>query len=81
MDIFVEDIDGDFAVCRLPDHDKNIIRLPLRKLPEGVKQFSVITQKTNGIMFLNEFGKEVRREKIIKHLKYNKYYPEFTDNI
>ncbi|MBR6552740.1 MAG: hypothetical protein IKT89_07870 [Clostridia bacterium] len=73
MDIFVERFDGDYALCRLDDKDKNLIKLPLRELPNGTKEFSVITMKSNGVMFLNHYAKELRMEKIAKSLKCKKY--------
>ena len=73
MDIFIERFDGDYALCRLNDREKNFIRLPLRVLPEGVKELSVVTMKNNGVMFLNSYAKELRMEKIAKSLKCKKY--------
>lgn len=73
MDIFVERIDDDYALCRLDDREKNLIKLPLRELPQGTKEYSVITLKSNGVMFLNEYAKELRMEKIAKSLKCKRY--------
>ena len=73
MDIFIERFDGDYALCRLNDREKNLIRLPLRVLPEGVKELSVVTMKNNGVMFINSYAKELRMEKIAKSLKCKKY--------
>ncbi len=73
MDIFVEYLDGEYAVCRLPDRDKNLIRLPLRELPEGVKDLDVITMRDNGTFLINNYGKEVRMKKISAYLRYKKY--------
>ncbi len=73
MDIFVEYLDGDFAVCRLPDKQKNLIRLPLRDLPEGTKELEVISMRDNGSFVLNNYAKEIRMKKIKAYLKYNKY--------
>jgi hypothetical protein len=73
MDIFVEYIDGAYAVCRLPDRNKNIIRLPLKELPDGTKELDVISMRDNGTFVLNEYGKEIRMKKITSHLKYRKY--------
>lgn len=73
MDIFVEYLDGDFAVCRLPDKQKNLIRLPLRDLPEGTKELEVISMRDNGSFVLNYYAKEVRMKKIKAYLRYNKY--------
>lgn len=73
MDIFIERFDGDYALCRLNGREKNLIRLPLRELPEGVKELSVVTMKNNGIMFINSYAKELRMEKIAKSLKCKKY--------
>ena len=73
MDIFIERFDGDYALCRLNDREKNFIRLPLRVLPEGVKELSVVTMKNNGVMFINSYAKELRMEKIEKSLKCKKY--------
>jgi hypothetical protein len=77
MNIFVEYLDGDYAVCRLPDRNKNLIKLPLRELPEGIKEFSVVTLKNNGLMFINTYAKELRMEKIAKSLKCKKYKFDF----
>ncbi|MBO5896817.1 MAG: hypothetical protein J6Q83_05920 [Clostridia bacterium] len=73
MDIFVEYIDGDFAVCRLPDKQKNLIRLNLRDLPNGVNELDVISMRDNGSFVINDYAKEVRMKKIKAYLKYNKY--------
>ena len=73
MDIFIERLEGDYALCRLNDRNKNLIKLPLRELPEGVKELSVVTMKSNGLMFLNSYAKELRMEKIAKSLKCKKY--------
>ena len=42
MDIFVEYLDGDYAVCRLPDKAGNLIRVPLKELPEGTAPLKVM---------------------------------------
>ena len=73
MDIFVERIDDEYALCRLNDKEKNLIKLHLRDLPEGTKELSVVTLKSNGTMFLNQYAKELRMEKIAKNLKCKKY--------
>ncbi len=73
MDIFVEYLDGEYAVCRLPDKDKNLIRLPLRELPDGVKELGVISMRDNGSFVINDYGREVRMKKITNYLKYKKY--------
>ena len=77
MDIFIERFEGDYALCRLDDREKNLIKLPLRELPEGAKEFSVITLKSNGTMFINSYAKELRMEKIAKSLKCKKYKFDF----
>ena len=74
MDIFVEYLDGEYAVCRLPDKDKNLIRLPLRELPDGVKELGVISMRDNGSFVINDYGREVRMQKITHYLRYKKYY-------
>lgn len=79
MDIFVECIDGDYAVCRLPDSEGNIIRLPLRELPDGTAEFKVITMRDNGTFFLNDYAREIRMKRIKSYLKYRKY--SFNTNI
>ena len=56
MDIFVERTEGDYALCRLPDKEKHLIRLPLRELPKGVKELDVITLKTSGAIFINSYA-------------------------
>lgn len=73
MDLFVEYLDGEYAVCRLPDKAKNIIRLPLKKLPEGTKELDVVTMRDNGSFLINAYAREVRMKKISNYLKYNKY--------
>lgn len=73
MDIFVERTEGEFALCRLPDRQGNLIRLPLKALPDGVKDFCVITVKSSGMMFINDYAKELRMERIVKSLKCKKY--------
>lgn len=73
MDIFVEYIDGEFAVCRLPDKQKNLIRLNLRDLPNGVNELDVISMRDNGSFVINNYAKEVRMKKIKAYLKYNRY--------
>ena len=73
MDIFVEYFDGDYAVCRLPDKAKNLIRLPLRDLPEGTAPLKVISMRDNGSFVLNDYARELRMKKITKYLKYKKY--------
>ena len=73
MDIFVEYLDGDYAVCRLPDKAKNLIRLPLRDLPEGTAPLKVISMRDNGSFVLNEYAREERMKKITKYLKFKNY--------
>ncbi len=73
MDIFVEYLDGDYAVCRLPDKAKNLIRLPLRDLPEGTAPLKVISMRDNGSFVLNEYAREERMKKIINYLKFKNY--------
>ncbi len=73
MDLFVEYLDGEYAVCRLPDRDKNLIRLPLRQLPKGVKDLDVVSMRDNGTFLINDYGKEVRMKKISNYLRYRKY--------
>ena len=73
MDIFVEYLDGEYAVCRLPDRDKNLIRLPLRELPDGVKELGVISMRDNGSFVINDYAREIRMKKITNYLRYKKY--------
>mgnify|MGYP007112540923 FL=1 len=80
MDIFVEYLDGDFAVCRLPDKAKNLIRLPIRDLPEGVRELVVISMRDNGSFVINEYGREVRMKKISQYLRYKKYCFDLQNN-
>lgn len=77
MDIFIERIEAPYALCRLPDREKHLIRLPLRELPEGLRELDVVTVKTSGAMFINTYAKEVRMEKIAKTLKCKKYRFDF----
>ena len=74
MDIFVEYLDGEYAVCRLPDKAGNLIRLPLKELPEGVKELGVISMRDNGSFVINEYAREIRMKKITNYLRYGKYY-------
>lgn len=73
MDIFVEYLDGEYAVCRLPDRAKNLIRLPLRDLPEGTAPLKVISMRDNGSFVLNEYAREERMNKIVKYLRCKNY--------
>lgn len=73
MDIFVEYLDGDYAVCRLPDRNKNLIRVPLRDLPEGTAPLKVISMRDNGSFVLNDYAREVRMKKITCYLRYKRY--------
>lgn len=78
MDIFVEYLDGDYAVCRLPDKAKNLIRLPLRDLPAGTRELVVISMRDNGTFYLNDYARETRMKKIGSYLKYQKYCFDFS---
>lgn len=78
MDIFVEYLDGDYAVCRLPDKAKNLIRLPLRDLPAGTRELVVISMRDNGTFYLNDYARETRMKKINSYLKYKKYCFDFS---
>lgn len=78
MDIFVEYLDGDYAVCRLPDKAKNLIRLPLRDLPEGTRELVVISMRDNGTFCLNDYARETRMKKIGAYLNYQKYCFDFS---
>ena len=73
MDIFVEYLDGNYAVCRLPDKAGNLIRLPLRDLPNGTRELVVISMRDNGTFYLNDYARETRMKKINNYLKYQKY--------
>ncbi len=79
MDIFVEYIDGEYAVCRLPDRAKNLIRLPLRELPADTKELSVISMRDNGTFCLSDYAREIRMKKIKNYLKYKKYSFDFRE--
>ncbi len=79
MDLFVEYLDGNFAVCRLPDKNRNLIRVPLRDLPEGTAELKVISMRDNGSFVLNEYAREIRMKKITNYLKYNKYKFELSE--
>lgn len=78
MDIFVEYLDGDYAVCRLPDKAGNLIRLPLRDLPDGTRELVVISMRDNGTFYLNNYARETRMKKISNYLKYQKYCFDFS---
>lgn len=73
MDIFVEYIDGEYAVCRLPDKAGNLIRLPLKELPEGTAPLKVISMRDNGSFVLNEYAREIRMKRITRYMRYKKY--------
>ncbi len=77
MDMFVEYFDGDYAVCRLPDKAGNLIRLPLRDLPDGLKELDVISMRDNGSFYVDPFAKEIRMKKITQYMKYKKYFFDF----
>lgn len=77
MDMFVEYFDGDYAVCRLPDKAKNLIRLPLRDLPCGIKELDILSMRDNGSFYINPYAKEVRMKKITQYMKYKKYSFDF----
>ena len=78
MDLFVEYLDGEFAVCRLPDKAQNLIRLPLKELPVGTKELKVVTMRDNGSFYLNDYAYETRMKKIGQYLNYNKYCFNFS---
>ena len=78
MDLFVEYLDGDFAVCRLPDKAQNLIRLPLKELPDGTKELKVVTMRDNGTFYLNTYAYETRMKKIKQYMNYNKYCFNFS---
>jgi hypothetical protein len=78
MDLFVEYLDGDFAVCRLPDKAQNLIRLPLKELPDGTKELKVVTMRDNGTFYLNAYAYETRMKKIKQYMNYNKYCFNFS---
>ena len=73
MDIFVEQIDGDYAVCRLPDKAGNLIRVPLKELPVGTAPLKVISMRDNGSFVLNDYGRELRMKRITRYMRYKKY--------
>lgn len=73
MNIFIEYLDGDYAVCRLPDRNKNLIRLPLRDLPKGVRELQVITLRDNGSFFINDYARETRMKQISSYLNFKSY--------
>ncbi len=74
MEIFVEYLDGDYAVCRLPDRAGNLIRVPLKELPDGTAPLKVISMRDNGSFVLNDYARELRMKKITRYLRYKKYY-------
>ena len=77
MDMFVEYLDGNYAVCWLPDKAGNLIRLPLRDLPEELKELDVISMRDNGAFYIDPYAKEIRMKKIAQYLKYKKYCFDF----
>lgn len=78
MDLFVEYIDENYAVCRLPDKAKNLIRLPLKELPKGTKELKVVSMRDNGTFYLNDYAIETRMKKINSYLRYKKYCFDFS---
>lgn len=73
MNIFIEYLDGDYAVCRLPDKNKNLIRLPLRDLPKGARELQVVTLRDNGSFFINDYARETRMKQISNYLNFKLY--------
>ena len=73
MVIFVEYLDGDYAVCRLPDKVGNLIRIPLKELPEGTAPLKVISMRDNGCFVLNDYARETRMKRITRNMRYKKY--------
>ena len=73
MDNFVEYLDGEYAVCRLPDKVGNLKRDPLKELPEGTAPLRVISMRDNGSFVLNDYARETRMKRITRYLRYKKY--------
>ncbi len=73
MDIFVEYLDGEYAVCRLPDKAGNLIRVPLKELPVGTAPLKVISMRDNGSFYLNDYAIESRMKRITRYMRYKKY--------
>lgn len=73
MDIFVEYLDGAYAVCRLPDKAGNLIRVPLKELPQGTAPLKVISMRDNGSFYLNDYAIETRMKRITRYMRYKKY--------
>ena len=73
MDIFVEYLDGDYAVCRLPDKAGNLIRVPLKELPQGTAPLKVVSMRDNGSFYLNDYAIETRMKRITRYMRYKKY--------
>ena len=73
MDIFVEYLDGDYAVCRLPDKAGNLIRVPLKELPQGTAPLKVVSMRDNGSFYLNDYAVETRMKRITRYMRYKKY--------
>ena len=73
MDIFVEYLDGDYAVCRLPDKVGNLIRVPLKELPRGTAPLKVVSMRDNGSFYLNDYAIETRMKRITRYMRYKKY--------
>lgn len=73
MDIFVEYLDGDYAVCRLPDKAGNLIRVPLKELPQGTAPLKVVSMRDNGSFYLNDYAVETRMKHITRNMRYKKY--------
>lgn len=73
MDIFVEYLDGDYAVCRLPDKVGNLIRVPLKELPDGTAPLKIVSMRDNGSFYLNDYAIETRMKRITRYMRYKKY--------
>lgn len=75
MNILVERIDVPYALCRLPDKDHNLIRLPLRELPQNIAPLDVLTLREDGTLYCDPFAKERRFFQIVRFLDFKKYRP------
>ena len=80
MDLFIEYLDGEYAVCRLPDKAKSLIRVPLKHLPSGTSPLKVVSMRDNGSFVLNDYARELRMKRISNYLKYKKYSFSISGN-
>lgn len=62
MRLFVDRIEGEYAVCQNENEEK--IELLLSALPDNVKEGSVLTSDENG-NFVSDFDEEEKRRRLL----------------